>query len=171
MQSCLRFTLSDFFPKGPVVMLLKLVLTTSLLFCLTDSATADDSAWERLPDGSLGQVTEFEGVGGVKIPAYIRKPAGDGPFPTVVMLHGGRYGKDATIGMGRGVRSPMADFLKEDWAIYSIDYRPSDKMLLPIEIDDSVLAVEAVKKLPFVDPRRVALRGGSHGANVSSPLS
>src|SRR5204862_7151984 len=121
-------------------------------------------------DGSQGQVTEFEGFGGIKIPAYIRKPAGDGPFPAVMMLHGGRYGKEATVGMGRGARSPMTDILKEGWAIYSIDYRPSDKMLLPIEIDDSMLAVETAKKFSFVDPARVGLLGGSHGANVSSRL-
>jgi len=114
---------------------------------------------------------EFEGVGGVKIPAYIRKPAGDGPFPAVVMLHGGRYGKEATVGMGRGVRSPMADFIKEGWAIFSIDYRPSDKMLLPIEIDDSVLAVKALRAMPFIDSKRLGLLGGSHGANVSSRLA
>lgn len=148
----------------------KIVVAMSLVVGLILGASAQDAGWERLADGSLGQVTEFEGAGGTKIPAYIRKPAGDGPFPAIVMLHGGRYGKEATVGMGRGVRSPMADFVKEGWAIYSIDYRPSDKMLLPIEIDDSVLAVEGVKKLPFIDPQRVGLMGGSHGANVSSRL-
>src|SRR5437763_2242066 len=86
------------------------------------------------------------------------------------MLHGGRYGKEATVGMGRGARSPMTDILKEGWAIYSIDYRPSDKMLLPIETDDSVLAVKALRAMPFIDSQRIGLLGGSHGANVSSRL-
>src|SRR5437868_3618936 len=87
--------------------------------------------WEQLSDGSFGQATEFRGVDEVAIPAYIRKPPGAGPFAVVVMLHGGRYGREATIGMGRAVRSPMADFIQAGWAIYSIDYRPSNKMLLP----------------------------------------
>src|SRR5689334_22221034 len=128
-----------------MLMCLNRLLETSLIICLTTSAMADNTVWEQLSDGSQGQVTEFEGVGGVKIPAYIRKPSGDSPFPAIVMLHGGRYGKEATVGMGRGVRSPMADFVKQGWVIYSIDYRPSDKMLLPIEIDDSVLAVKALR--------------------------
>ncbi len=148
----------------------KLLLAMSLIFCLIFPATGDDAAWEQLPDGSLGRVIDFEGVGGTKIPAYIRKPPGDGPFPAIVMLHGGRYGKEATVGMGRGARSPMADFVKEGWAIYSIDYRPSDKMLLPIETDDSVLAVQALRAMPFIDAKRIGLMGGSHGANVSSRL-
>jgi dipeptidyl aminopeptidase/acylaminoacyl peptidase len=134
------------------------------------SAARTDGAWEKLADGSSGQVTEFEGVGGVKVPAYIRKPAGDGPFPAIVMLHGGRYGKEATVGLGRSVRSPVADFVKQSWAVYSIDYRPSDKMLLPIEIEDSVLAVKALRDMPFIDRGRIGLMGGSHGANVSSRL-
>jgi dipeptidyl aminopeptidase/acylaminoacyl peptidase len=151
-------------------MLRTLFVAVVLVAAIDSVAQCQDAAWERLSDGSVGQVTEFEGVGGIKIPAYIRKPAGDGPFPVVVMLHGGRYGKEATIGMGRAVRSPVADFIQQGWAIYSIDYRPSDQFLLPIETDDSVLAVKALAAMPFVDAKRIGLMGGSHGANVSSRL-
>src|SRR4051794_35051550 len=111
-------------------------------------ALGQDDDWERLADGSPGQGEEIAGVGGVRNPPSLRKPPGAGPVPALVMLHGGRYGKEATYGMGRGVRSPMADFLQAGWAIYSIDYRPTDKMLLPIEIDDSLLAVKALREMP-----------------------
>ncbi|HEY2414780.1 MAG TPA: hypothetical protein VGI40_21220, partial [Pirellulaceae bacterium] len=121
-------------------MLRTIFVVTTLFVFLAAAGIAQESSWERLADGSLGQVTEFEGVGGIKIPAYIRKPRGEGPFPVIVILHGGKYGKEATIGMGRAVRSPVADFIQQGWAIYSIDYRPSDQFLLPIETDDSVLA-------------------------------
>ena len=133
------------------------------------AATPADGEWEKFADGSTGQETEYHGVGGVSIPAYVRKPKGDGPFPVVVLLHGGRYGKGATVGLGRSMQSPTADFIKAGWAIYSIDYRPSEKIaIVPIEFDDSVEAVKAARKLPFVDPSRVGLMGGSHGAQVSS---
>ena len=131
------------------------------------AATAEK--WEELPDGSLGQETEFHGVGGVAIPAYARRPKGDGPFPVIVLLHGGKYGKGATAGLGRSMQSPTADFIKAGWAVYSADYRPSEKIaIVPIEFDDSVEAVKAARKLPLVDPKRVGLMGGSHGAQVSS---
>ena len=127
--------------------------------------------WEELSDGSLGQETEFRGVGDVAIPAYVRKPKGDGPFPVIVLLHGGRYGKAATMGLGRSTQSPVGDFIQAGWVVYSIDYRPSEKIaIVPIEFDDSVEAVKAVRKLPFVDPYRIGLMGGSHGAQVSSRL-
>ena len=133
------------------------------------AAAADD--WEQFPDGSTGQVTQFHGVGGLAIPAYIRKPSGPGPFPVVLLLHGGRYGKEATYGLGRAMRSPMVDFIKQGWAIYSVDYRPAEKISIePIETDDTVEAIKTVRQLPFIDPARLGLMGGSHGANVGSKV-
>jgi endo-1,4-beta-xylanase len=133
------------------------------------AAAADD--WEQFPDGSAGQVTEFRGVGGIAIPAYIRKPSGPGPFPVVLLLHGGRHGKEPTYALGRSMRSPTADFIKEGWAVYSIDYRPAEQIaIVPIETDDTIEAIKTVRQLPFIDLARVGLMGGSHGANVASKV-
>ena len=132
-------------------------------------AAADD--WESFPDGSTGQVTEFHGVGGLGIPAYVRRPDGPGPFPVVVLLHGGRHGKEPTYALGRSMKSPTVDFLKQGWAVYSIDYRPAERIAIePIETDDSIEAIKTVRQLPFIDPARVGLMGGSHGANEASKL-
>jgi dienelactone hydrolase len=125
-------------------------LLALLLLGMSVNAAADD--WEPFPDGSMGQQTEFHGVGGVPIPAYIRKPKGPGPFPVVVMLHGGRYGKAATHGLARTVKWPTPDFVKAGWAMYSIDYRPNEKSRDPIETDDTIAAITTVRKLPFVEP-------------------
>jgi endo-1,4-beta-xylanase len=150
-------------------MMVKHLLALSLLAALAHAGAAAEDPWERLADGSLGRTTTFRGAGDVAIPAYIRKPKGPGPFPVVILLHGGRYGKEATYGLGRSTRSPTADFLKAGWAVYSIDYRPNPKITLdPIETEDTVAAVKAVRKMPFIDGRRVGMLGGSHGANVAS---
>jgi endo-1,4-beta-xylanase len=147
-------------------MRIKALLAVSLLVGFAGA----EEEWERFPDGSTGRSEEFQGIGGIAIPAYIRKPDGPGPFPVVVMLHGGRYGKAATVGMGRTMRSPTADFIKEGWAVYSVDYRPTETMLEPVEIDDTIEAVKTVRKMPFIDPSRIGFMGGSHGANVASRL-
>ena len=55
----------------------------------------DKDDWESLPDGSVGKITEFKGVNDTPIAAYLRKPEGDGPFPVVVMVHGGVASKKA----------------------------------------------------------------------------
>jgi dipeptidyl aminopeptidase/acylaminoacyl peptidase len=143
-----------------------IVLTVVVLAKLTPAAHGD---WERFEDGSLGQATEFRGADGLIIPAYIRKPKGEGPFPVVVMLHGGRYRKGASAGMGRSTRAPVAALIQAGWAVYCTDYRPNDKISLePIETDDAVEAIKAAGKLPYIDSHHVGLWGASHGANVAS---
>ena len=150
-------------------MWLKKLLAVVVLVALANVAAAADEDWERFADGSLGQATEFRGAGGLAIPAYVRKPQGEGPFPVVVMLHGGSYRKGASAGMGRSTRAPVADFLRAGWAVYCTDYRPNDRISIePVETDDAIEALKAVRKLPFIDPRRVGLWGASHGANVAS---
>ena len=63
------------------------------------------------------------------------------------MLHGGRYGKEATYGLGRSMQSPMVDFIKQGWAIYSIDYRPAERISIePIETDDTLEAIKTVRQ-------------------------
>jgi enterochelin esterase-like enzyme/acetyl esterase/lipase len=150
-------------------MFIKNLLAVFLVAGVAGGGAAAQEKWEQLPDGSTGQVTEFHGVGGLAIPAYMRKPSGPGPFPAIVLAHGGRYGQAATYGMGRAVQSPVADFIKAGWAVYSIDYRPAQKIaIVPLEFDDTVEAVKTVRKFPFIDPNRVGMMGGSHGGQVLS---
>jgi dipeptidyl aminopeptidase/acylaminoacyl peptidase len=71
--------------------------------------------------------------------------------------------------MGRSQKAPTATFLKEGWAVYSIDYRPSEQIaIVPIEYEDTVEAVKAARRLKFVDTKRVGYIGGSHGAQVGA---
>jgi dipeptidyl aminopeptidase/acylaminoacyl peptidase len=126
-----------------------------------------EDGWEKLPDGTLGRETEFHGVGGVSILAYIRKPAGPGPFPVIVWMHGGKDSKQATVNMARGEGLPFREFAKQGWVIYSADYRPNGAFT-PVDYGDTVEAVKAARTLPFVDPKRVGYSGQSHGANAGT---
>jgi dipeptidyl-peptidase 4 len=126
-----------------------------------------EDGWEKLPDGTLGRETEFHGVDDVAIPAYVRKPAGPGPFPVVVWMHGGKDSKQATVGAGRSQGLPFQEFAKQGWVIYSADYRPNGAFT-KIDYEDTVLAVKAARALPYVDPRRVGYSGQSHGANAGT---
>ena len=136
----------------------------------TTPALAADN-WEHLPDGSLGRPDEFHGKDGTAIPAYMRKPAGPGPFPLVVMGHGGS--------MARGDRRRWADRPKlrpktssgRDGRSTRLTTGPHEDRVYPIEFDDSVEAVKHARTLPFVDPKRVGYIGGSHGGQVGSRLA
>jgi len=131
------------------------------------AAPRADDGWEKLPDGTLGRETEFHGVGGLAIAAYVRKPAGAGPFPAIVWMHGGKDSKQATINMGRSQALPFQEFARQGWVIYSADYRPGGAFT-QVDYEDTVRAVEAARALPFVDPKRVGYAGQSHGANTGT---
>jgi dipeptidyl aminopeptidase/acylaminoacyl peptidase len=143
------------------------------------AAEPADGAWESLSDGSTGQTTEFEGAGGVRIPAYVRKPAGQGPFPVVVMIHGAEASKNGTYGLGRRMASPTADFVAAGFAIYSIDFRPKDTIPAPGTVpqgadplvQDATSAVARARSYPFIDPKRVAIMGGSRGGQLMARIT
>ena len=131
--------------------------------------------WETLPDGTTGKTTTFKGKDGMLIGAYLRKPKGDGPFPVVVIFHGAGPNLRHTYVLGRANdkvdtlgRYPIADFVAAGWAIYSMDYanRPARKLMEEIEVDDFVLGIESLRRLDFIDKKRLALFGHSHGGNL-----
>jgi dipeptidyl aminopeptidase/acylaminoacyl peptidase len=142
---------------------------------------AAGSTLETFADGSTGQVSEFPGCEGTMLPAFLRKPKGSGPFPVVVILHGGAQSIEATYGMAR-TRPPTSSFVAAGWAVVTIDYRPTKVPLRfpggeivfppmpPIEVNDTLAAVEAVRRTPMLDAKRIAVMGGSHGGYVMSKV-
>lgn len=146
-----------------------LIALASLAFGQQPALPTSDDGWDKLPDGTLGHVTEFHGVDGLAIAAYVRKPPGAGPFPCIVWGHGGRDSKPNTLNAGRSQGLPFSEWAKQGWVIYAADYRHAENIgIYPIEFDDTVKAVEAARKLPFVDPKRVGYSGQSHGAQVGT---
>jgi len=58
------------------------------------------------------------------------------------------------------------------WVVFSADFRAQPDGPNPANaIEDALAEVEAARALPFVDPKRLALFGGSHGAHVVSRLA
>jgi dipeptidyl aminopeptidase/acylaminoacyl peptidase len=156
------------------------------------SSTSASEEWEKLPYGILGRVADFEGVGGVRVAGYLRKPDQPGPMPLVVVLHGGTANakqvkaddeqqrarlaaaetRRASQQLGRSSNPPMPDFLAQGWAVFSIDFRANPRYMIdPLEFDDTLVAIQWAKKLPFVDRRRVAMLGGSHGGHVTGRMA
>jgi dipeptidyl aminopeptidase/acylaminoacyl peptidase len=128
------------------------------------------AAAETLPDGSTGQVTEFPAADHSPIAAYLRTPRGSGPFPVVVLLHGGAPSPDTTYLIGRTTNPPTADFVAAGWAVMAIDYHPNPTNPTSDRVD-AIAALDYVRKLTNIDGKRVALYGGSHGGNVISRIA
>jgi len=168
------------------------LLAAGMLVMGSLTTRAAEDQWEKLSDGVSGQLAGFEGVDGVKIAGYVRKPAGAGPFPIVIILHGGgpsaravsaegdqakaeALTKEATRAgnaLGRASNAPIPEFLAHGWAVYTIDYRPKPRYPLdPLEWDDTVIAVNKARSFSFGDPKRVAIFGGSHGGHVTGRMT
>jgi dipeptidyl aminopeptidase/acylaminoacyl peptidase len=143
---------------------------------------AEGSQPEKFPDGSTGRISEYRGADGTTmIPAFVRMPKGPGPFPVVVILHGGARAVEATYTMAR-TNPPAPDFVAAGWAVVTIDYRSTTVPLKfpggaivfpphpPIELNDTLAAIEQVRRLPSIDGKRVAVMGGSHGGHVMSQV-
>jgi dipeptidyl aminopeptidase/acylaminoacyl peptidase len=88
----------------------------------------------------------------------------------VVALHGGANNRDSTINRGRSTATPVQDFVAEGWAVFSIDFRPN-ATFEPAEWKDTIAAIEAVRRYPFIDAQRVALLGASHGGHTMARVA
>jgi acetyl esterase len=106
---------------------------------------------------------EYARPGGVSVALDAFVPSGDGPFPAVIIVHGGGF----TGGDRRHAVAPLREALSDgDFVWFSIDYRlaPVHK---PIDASEDIdAAVEFVRRHARqfkVDPARIGLLGESAG--------
>lgn len=125
-------------------------------------------------DYSAQRITR-EATGG-KTAGYLFMPAGKTGerFPAVVAIHGGFADSPivadrATEGVGRNFAARLCP---RGFVVFSVDYRWSPFGLA--EMEDVAGAFDYLSTRPEVDPKRIAVAGGSHGGYmtmmaVSSP--
>jgi acetyl esterase/lipase len=90
-------------------------------------------------------------------------PAGAGPHPGVVLIHGGcwraQYGRDLEDRVA-------ADLVARGLAVWNVEYRRLDAGgEWPVPLEDVVAAAAALP--PEIDPARVALAGHSAGGHLA----
>jgi len=93
-------------------------------------------------------------------------PRGAGPYPVIVLIHGGswrkRYGKIVMRALAR-------DLLRRGWAVWNIEYRRvGDGGGWPATFEDVALAVDRLDGLhPSLDLTRVDVLGHSAGGHLA----
>jgi alpha-L-fucosidase 2 len=105
----------------------------------------------------------------LKLDAYV--PDGAGPFPAVILVHGGGWnGGDKSGGPQKGYMAPMQEPLQRaGFAWFSINYRLTPKHPYPACIEDVETAIRWVKSHAaeyHLDPQRIALSGESAGGHL-----
>jgi alpha-L-fucosidase 2 len=121
------------------------------------------SAW-----GQAGEIhdIEFARPDGVPLTLDAYVPEGKGPFPTVIIVHGGGW----EAGTKRTFVTPWFPVLTEaKFAWFTVNYRLAPKYQFPAACDDAAAAIRWVKahaREYKVDRRRIALMGESAGGHI-----
>ncbi len=107
---------------------------------------------------------EYSRPNGTPLLLDIHVPEGKGPFPGVIVVHGGGFDQ----GTKKSYVGPVLDVLtKANFAWFSIDYRlaPAARFPQPVEdVNSAIKWVKANAKAWNVDPAKLALLGESAGA-------
>ena len=94
---------------------------------------------------------------------YLQRPEGDGPFPAVIFIHGD-FGDNPEYTRAMLDWSVAELLFEEGFVVFSTDYRVD---LTGKDIGDIVTAFKFVSDLPYVDGRKIAYFGDSHGAYLA----
>ncbi|HRT61956.1 MAG TPA: dienelactone hydrolase family protein [Syntrophales bacterium] len=111
---------------------------------------------------------------GVREPVLTGKlyrPAGKGPFPAAVLLHGcgGMTKRDRTWAeklAGWGIFALAVDSFGPRGYSRVCDNRDLSRYLVPRRVRDAYDAKAYLAGLPFVDPGRIGVMGWSHGGHI-----
>ena len=140
----------------------RLVLIISLLFVL---GCVNDIPKEG--------IVSYKSSDGLEVYGILSKPAGNGPFPAVILVHGGTpTGNLNASRWGKYVER----LLEEGYVTFALDYRGSSGYseeyktkaeLGGKEIGDVVYGFNYLKDLPYVDYTSIGIIGESHGGYMA----
>lgn len=101
--------------------------------------------------------------------ADIYRPAGEGPFPGVLCVHGGAW----VVGDKNQVAGIARRLAEAGYAVVAINYRLAPKHKFPAQIEDCRTALDWVRKNAQqykIDPSRLAAWGYSAGGHLVALL-
>jgi alpha-L-fucosidase 2 len=111
---------------------------------------------------------EYATVDGESLKLDANVPDGTGPFPVVLVIHGGGWSRGAKAEGMKPLLGPLTD---DGFTWFSIDYRLAPAHHWPACIDDVRTAIRWVKAHAAEykgDPQRIALLGYSAGGHLAA---
>lgn len=123
-----------------------------------ETATASEDGLTNIAYGDLSASQVLD----------LHLPAGEGPFPVIVLLHGGGF----LFGDQRmPIIQPVIDAaVAKGYAVASVDYRKSSEAIFPAALSDVKAAMRFLRKNAGeygIDPEQVVLWGESAGAYLA----
>ena len=146
--------------------LLPVLLSTLNMFACNQTWGADFI----VPEGiKFERGVEFSNVAGQHLELDVAQPAGQGPFPAVVCIHGGgfRAGKRESYG------ALCLTLAQQGYVALTITYRLAPAFPFPAAVQDSKTAVRWLRAHAAhynVDPSRIGVTGSSAGGHLAQFL-
>jgi acetyl esterase len=128
-------------------------------------------AWLRGGRRGLWKDIAYSRPGGRDLLTDAWLPEGKGPFPAVIIVHGGGWEAGDKITYVSPVFAPLA---QAGFAWFSIDYRLTPYVHVPEQLEDVRNAVRFVRQHAgwfHVDPNRIALLGESASGQLVAQLA
>ena len=128
--------------------------------CLLSLSAPDSKAGSRI-ERNIEYARRGERI--LKADAYL--PDGEGPFPGVLMVHGGAW----IVGNKRDMSMHARRLVRRGYAVISIEYRLAPKHKFPAQIEDCREALAWMRKNAErfqIDPDRIAGFGYSAGGHL-----
>ncbi|MEM6845433.1 MAG: alpha/beta hydrolase [Bacteroidota bacterium] len=96
-------------------------------------------------------------------------PEGDGPFPAVILIHGGGF----KFGDKKSEYTLAKTLLDRGYVTIAVNYRLSGEAVFPSAVHDIKAAIRFTKanaKKYFIDPEKIGTWGSSAGGNLSAMM-
>ncbi len=156
-------------------MLRRFIFSVFGIFYLVACNTARTISIEALGNTPAGVTTRFVfPTSGSNAEAYLTRPAGPGPFPLMILLHGHTIGSIGAKSVVREAEAFALDLCYAGLAVSLPGYGATEvppgtdpKITLNVVLD----AASLVKHLPWIDSQRSYLYGYSRGAFFTSLLA
>ncbi len=135
-----------------------------MVSCSKDDATEDP---ETSTGSTITNVAYSSTSSAQKMDIYL--PEGTGPFPVVVLIHGGAF----MMGDKSGEASNALALTANEIAAVSINYRLSSEAIFPAQIQDCKAAVRFLRANATkynLNPDKIGSWGASAGGNLSAML-
>ena len=102
----------------------------------------------------------------------IRRPPGEGPFPAVMLIHGGLTSWSTRQLREYALSTFPSRFLAAGYAVATITYRSRDNdPQSPLPLYDALAAVNYLQRLPDIDVESIGVYGCSGGGDLALSLA
>jgi dipeptidyl aminopeptidase/acylaminoacyl peptidase len=99
---------------------------------------------------------------------FLRKPPGKGPFPAVVLLHGGIVRWPSQQLREYALGTWTSRFLAAGYVVAAITYRSRDVDPQSRDaLNDALAAISHLRRLPYIDGQSIVVNGTSGGGDLA----